>query len=100
MEGVARISGLRGSTYTRLRVFPLGEGVGLVTIYVDNNRLAISSNRSVFERLAPGSIERVEALVAPIKLGQGNSIRPVTPELYDALSDAYREASRPVSSLE
>jgi hypothetical protein len=49
--------------------------------------------RSVFERRAPKSIERVESLIAPIPLGKGNSITDVSDDLLAALYDAYVEAN-------
>jgi hypothetical protein len=48
--------------------------------------------RSVFDRPAPSSIPRVEALISPTGIGQGNQIYNISDELLDALTDAYREA--------
>ena len=50
--------------------------------------------RSLFEKYAPGSIEKVQAILgAPI--GQGTRYRDIPEELLDALADAYGEAAAP-----
>lgn len=71
------------------RVMP--NGAGLVTIWNDNQHPFISVWRSVFERHAPNSVEPIEQLIEPIKIGQGNTVRNVTPQLLEALTAAYRE---------
>jgi len=71
----------------------LNDDAGLITIWNDSV-FAISLWRSVFERRAPASIERVEMVIAPTLVGNGNTIRVITDELLDALSGAYREAAR------
>ena len=76
--------------YTLLpRIMP--DNVGLVTIWNDKQQPYISVYRSVFERLAPYSIESVEHVIAPIKIGQGNTIRNITPQVLDAVTAAYKE---------
>ena len=64
---------------------------GLITIWQAAG--TISLQRTVFERRAPLSIERVESVIAPLKIGGGNTVRDITQELLDALTAAYREAS-------
>jgi len=71
----------------------LNDDAGLITIWNDSV-FAISLWRSVFERRAPASIERVEMVIAPTLVGNGNTIGVITDELLDALSGAYREAAR------
>lgn len=66
------------------------EGVGLVTIFNDDGA-SIALWRSVFERCAPESIARLEAL--GVQVGQGFSIYEFPDELLDALAQAYREAA-------
>ena len=74
-----RLGSYSGQRYTLLpRVMP--DKVGLVTIWNDNQQPYISVWRSVFERLAPNSIEAVEKVIAPIKIGQGNTVRHITPK--------------------
>lgn len=70
------------------------DNVGLVTIWNDNQQPYISVFRSVFERLAPNSIESVELTIAPTKIGQGNTVRNITPEVLEALTAAYEETGR------
>ena len=79
--------------YTLLpRVVP--NNAGLVTIWNDHQRPYISFWRSVFERLAPNSIEPVESVIAPIKIGQGNTVSNITPQILGAVTAAYQETSR------
>ena len=86
-----RLGSYSGQRYTLLpRVMP--DKVGLVTIWNDNQQPYISVWRSVFERLAPNSIEAVEKVIAPIKIGQGNTVRHITPQVLHALETAYQEA--------
>ena len=79
--------------YTLLPRITPGDA-GLVTIWNDNQQPYISVYRSVFERLAPNSIEPVEQLIAPVKIGQGNTVRDITSTVPDALASAYQETSR------
>ena len=69
-----------------------GEDVGLVTLWSENGKAALSTWRSVFERCAPGSIDAVEA-AAGAKVGNGNNLPEITGELLNALTEAYREAA-------
>ena len=79
--------------YTLLpRIMP--DDVGLITIWNDHQHPYISVWRSVFERLAPNSIESVERVIAPIKIGQGNTVRNVTSQLLDIITKAYQETVR------
>lgn len=50
--------------------------------------------RSVFDRLAPESIESVERAIAPTKFGQGNTVKNITAEVLKTLKAAYEEAAR------
>ena len=76
--------------YTLLpRIMP--DNAGLVTIWNDNQQPYISVWRSVFKRLAPNSIESVEQVIAPIKIGNGNTVRNITSQVLDALRAAYQE---------
>jgi hypothetical protein len=92
-EGVLRLLAYRGTTgRTTLLPYLRKEDSGLVTVWNDGG-FWLSVWRSVFERQAPASIERIEHLIAPVPLGQGNSVREVGEELLDALTAAYREAA-------
>lgn len=82
--------GVRGNRYTLLPRFTT-EKAGLVTIWNDNGKPYVSLWRSVFERRAPNSIAKIERINGK-KIGKGNSAAAITPELLDALTDAYREA--------
>ena len=96
---MASLPNVRLSTYSgteRYTLLPriMPDNVGLVTIWNDNQQpLDLSIWRSVFERLAPNSIEPVEQAIAPVKIGQGNSVRNITPQVLDALTLAYQEAT-------
>jgi hypothetical protein len=63
----------------------------LVSIWHETGA-SISPYKSVFRRLAPSAMERVEQLLAPQTLGQGNIVRNLSDEALEAIADAYREA--------
>ena len=85
-------TGIEGKRLTLLpRIMP--DNVGLVTIWNDEQRPSIVVWRSVFDRLAPDSVDTVERGIAPTKFGQGNSIKGITPEILKALKVAYKEAA-------
>ena len=99
-EEISALPNVRPSTFTGvggkritllLKIMP-GDA-GLVTIWNDNLRPYISVWRSVFERLAPGSISTVERAIAPTKIGQGNTVHSISPEVLKALKAAYEEAA-------
>ena len=92
-EGLATLGTYHG-TSDRWTLMPRfqPDNVGLVTIY--NDRTAyLTLYRSVFERRAPASLPRVEALIAPDRVGRGTVTRKLTEEVLAALTDAYREAA-------
>jgi hypothetical protein len=68
------------------------ENVGLVTIWHDGGAY-LSLHRSVFERRAPRALPRLEALIAPDRVGRGTNTRNFTDAVLAALTDAYREAA-------
>lgn len=91
-RGLVNLLAYRGSTgRTTLLPYVPGDEAGLVTIWNDGV-CWISFWRGVFERRAPASIERIEELLAPAKLGRGNSTKAVSDELLAALTLAYEEA--------
>jgi hypothetical protein len=96
-EGLVKLATFHG-TSGRLTLLPRlhGDEVGLVTIWNDNGAY-LSFWRTVFERRAPRSIERVERLIAPLQIGTGNTVRAFDDELLAALTDAYREATLSVA---
>ncbi|MGH8898018.1 MAG: hypothetical protein ACRDZ4_13600 [Egibacteraceae bacterium] len=64
---------------------------GFVTIWNENGPY-LTVWRKVFERRgALQSLQHLEELLAPNKVGQS----PITPELLGLLTDAYREAPKP-----
>lgn len=71
-----------------------GYSKGMVTIYLDNKGAYLQFWRSVFVKHAPSTISRIEELISPSVLGQGNIIREVKQDLLDVLTLAYREASQ------
>lgn len=93
-EGLVRLGTYHG-TANRLTLLPrlVTDGVGLVTIWNDNGAY-LSLWRSVFERRAPIALSRVEQVLDPIPVGQGNTVREIDNDLLDALTTAHREAAQ------
>lgn len=92
-QGYIELSTYEGVGAKRYTLLPrlVGVGAGLVTIWNDRGA-SLQFWRSVFERRAPGYIERVEGL-AGIRIGKGNTTQQVSEELLEALSEAYAEAA-------
>jgi len=91
-QGLVRLSTFRGKAeITTLLPRLAGENVGLVTIYCDKGRAYLQFWRGVFERRAPHSLTRLEALGYEVR--RGNTTRHVTDELFDVLTEAYQEAT-------
>ena len=82
----------KANRYTLVPKLP-SYGSGLITIWNENNAGYISVYRTVFEKLAPDLIEPIEALISPIKIGSGNSVREISDELLDVLTQAHKQAS-------
>ena len=98
-ERIDKLPGVNLSTSTgvnrdRFTLLPrfAAEKAGLVTIWNDNRKPYIQFWRSLFERLAPDSIQSVEQ-AAGVEIGQGNTVSGASPALLDALTAAYREAT-------
>jgi hypothetical protein len=92
-EGLARLwttSGVSGRKV--LKPCVPGEDVGFVTVWNEAGRPSLTLWRTVFERCAPGAIERVETAIGA-ELGTGRSVPDVTDAVLDALTGAYREAA-------
>lgn len=68
------------------------DNAGLVSIANNDGKLYFRLERRRFESLAPDSIERIESLIAPKEIGQGNELTEISPEVLAALTEAYREA--------
>ena len=84
----------RPGEYTLLpRIMP--DNAGVATIWNDNLRPFIAVWHSVLERRAPDSIEAIEEAMGALNPGRGqwNTTDKITPELMDAITAAYREAS-------
>jgi hypothetical protein len=103
-EGLCRLStyfgaGLaEGETSLLARIEPERAGLICIYNYRGNTRnypgnARIQFFRSVFERRAPNSISRVESLISPLQIRQGNWTGEIPDGLLDALTDAYREAN-------
>jgi hypothetical protein len=93
-EGLVQLTTYHGKDDLRLTLLPRlpSEKAGLVTIWNDNGG-SLGFYKSVFERCAPQALVRVNELLAPGEVGQGNATRNVTDELLDVLTSAYREAA-------
>lgn len=89
-DSLARLYSYRGKHQVSLLPRLQPDQVGLVTIW---NTGAVSLWRSVFSRKAPASIERIEAISGG-PMGAGTSAGNVGPELLQALTAAYREATK------
>lgn len=85
-----RLYSYSGDRHTLLP-YVMPDKVGLVTIWNDNQRPYVSVWRSVFERLAPKSVESIEQAIAPAKFGQGNYVQNITKQFLDAVETAYQE---------
>ena len=83
--------GKNGDWFTLLPRF-MTERAGLATIGNRNGKPYVSLWRSVFERRVPNAIAKVEKIDGK-KIGKGSSVTAITPELLNALTEAYREAS-------
>jgi hypothetical protein len=93
-EEVLRLLAFRGSTgRTTLLPYLFSDDAGLITVWNDGGSSYITFWRSVFERRTPQAISQIEAIIAPTKIGQGNTVKAVSEELLDALGDAYRSAA-------
>ena len=95
-----RLASYTGTTGTRFTLLPriVPDDAGLVTIWNDRHRPSFSFWRSVFERRAPNSIEPVERIIAPSRIGQGSVVGDITPQLLEALTAAYQEADTSCSA--
>ena len=94
-EGLCRVESFRGkSGRSTLLMRLLGKKAGFSVIWNDVDASgwgsAMTLNRSVIERHAPGTLPRIESIAG--RVGQGTNAEP-TPELLDALADAYREVA-------
>ena len=94
-----RLASYTGTTGTRFTLLPriVPDDAGLVTIWNDKHQPSFSFWRSVFERRAPNSIESIERIIAK-RIGQGNTVWDITPQLLEALTAAYQEADESCSS--
>ncbi len=90
-DGLAHLASyVAPSGFATLLPYVVGENVGLVTLYSDGT---FQVWRSVFERRAPSSIAAVESAIAPVPLGQGRSVKDLSPAVLDAFRAAYQEAA-------
>lgn len=94
-EGLCRVLSFQGKGRFTLLPRLRGDDAGLAVIWNDSSSKwdgVMTLNRSVIERRAPKALPRIEAVVAPIKVGRGTAAM-ATPELLDALAEGYREAA-------
>ncbi|MCE2453817.1 MAG: hypothetical protein J4F48_13625 [Nitrospinae bacterium] len=84
--------GVEGKRFTLLpRIMP--DNAGLITIWNEKQRPSIQVWRSMFKRHAPKALESVERIIEPDRIGQGNTLKEITPEILEALTRAYQEAN-------
>ena len=93
-RGLVTLATYEGIGAKRFTLLPrlVVEKRGLVTIWNDQGA-SLQFWRTVFERKAPGFIERIERL-ANTKVGQGNSVREFSEPLLEALTEAYEHAAK------
>jgi hypothetical protein len=93
-EGLVKLSTYHGEL-ERTTLLPRlpADNAGLVTIYYDYGSAYLQFWRSVFASRAPESLPRVEEIIHPTSVGQGNTTREVSEELLEVLTAAYREAA-------
>ena len=93
-RGFVKLSTYEGVGAKRYTLLPrlVDVGAGLVTIWNDGGAY-LGFWRSVFEKRAPGFIERIEDLLGT-RVGQGNTTRNISDELLTALTEAYVEAAK------
>ena len=87
-----RLVTTRGTSQTTLKPAIRPDDAGLVTIYNYNLRPSITFSKTVFDRLAPKSIEVVQEAISG-EIRQNGTTYEITPELLDALTAAYQEAT-------
>ena len=87
-----RLGSTVGVSQTTLRPILRTENAGPVTIYNYNQQPSMFGYRTVFERRAPKSLDDIERRFSDVKIGHGTWI-PITDEILDALTAAYREAA-------
>lgn len=98
-DGVAQLAVTRDMRgWLVLRLLVPGYGAGLVTIWGGGTALPLQVWRSLFERRAPQSLSRLEALVGSDVIRQGNALTDVGDPVLDAIAGAYHEAAgRPIA---
>ncbi len=99
-EKLAALPNVRLSTFTgveseRFTLLPriMPDNAGLVTVWNDKQKPYMSVWRTVFERRAPKALESVERIIEPDRIGQGTTLKEITPGILEALTRAYEEAS-------
>ena len=83
-----------GTTRTMLKPHIASEDAGLITIVNQGREPVIWLWSSVFERMAPSSMERLESAIDPKPLRHGTTLRDFPCEVIEAITAAYQEAVR------
>jgi hypothetical protein len=93
-EGLVRLGTYHGRD-GRVTLLPRvpADNAGLVTIYNAPGGASLQFHRTVIERRAPGTLDRIKAMAAPDTVGRGTITRSVSDDLLEALTSAYREAA-------
>lgn len=90
--GLATLRTVFGEDREVLTVWVRGDKAGFVSIWNEGGPY-LSLWRSVFVRLAWDRLAEIERISGE-PIGQGSSIRDVSDELLEALTDAYRDAAK------
>jgi len=96
-EGVVRLEWVRrrGPGVLQKLTLPLDNPRDrncLAIFTCDTESVYLQLWRSMFKKYAPGTIERVQAILGA-RIGQGTRYDDISEELLDALADAYSEAA-------
>jgi len=98
-KGYVKLSTSHGSG--RLTLVPAlkGHGAGLVTIWNDDGKAYISVWRSVFERLAPISLLKIQDAISPQTVGQGTTVTDFSEATLRLFEEAHAEATAPADTV-
>jgi hypothetical protein len=91
-DGLATLRTGRGPTRWTLQPIVKGGDAGLVTIW--NDRLpAISPWRTAFDKWAPATLAKLDAMEPPVPILKGNNLHAVSDDVLDLFAEAYSEAA-------
>jgi hypothetical protein len=91
---LVRLISFVGKKYVTLLPYRLDRSGGFVSVYLEESgRLSLQFWKSVFERSASETLEKMNALLAPQSVGQGTTTYSLTEEVFTFLTEAYEHAA-------